>query len=95
MVFGMLAMYLTATKTPRSFGSYKYFLFNISFWAFIFDFYMTILYTPRLLFPALVMCPTGLLRTSNNLIAYISFVSFILQVSGEICIITIYFSGYF
>uniref|UniRef100_A0A914ZGS9 G protein-coupled receptor n=1 Tax=Panagrolaimus superbus TaxID=310955 RepID=A0A914ZGS9_9BILA len=34
---------------------------------------MTILYTPRLLFPALVMCPTGLLRTSNNTVAYVAF----------------------
>lgn len=77
VILGILAMYLIATKTPKSFGSYKYFLFNISFWAFVFDFYMTILYTPRLLFPALVMCPAGLLRSNNNTVGYLAFVSFL------------------
>uniref|UniRef100_A0AC35G9K2 Uncharacterized protein n=1 Tax=Panagrolaimus sp. PS1159 TaxID=55785 RepID=A0AC35G9K2_9BILA len=31
------------------------------------------MYTPRLLFPALVMCPTGLLSTKHNIVGYIAF----------------------
>ena len=77
LLFGLLAMFLTLFKSPKIFGAYKYFLFNISLWAFSFDVYMTILYAPTLLFPALVMCPGGLLETKNNGLSYIAFVSFL------------------
>ena len=80
LLFGLTGMFLTLFKSPKAFGPYKYFLFNICFWAFTFDFYMTILYAPTLLFPALVMCPGGFFRTSNITIGYITFVSFLINI---------------
>ncbi|KAE9547958.1 hypothetical protein FO519_008829, partial [Halicephalobus sp. NKZ332] len=78
LCFGALAMFLIWFKSPKVLGAYKYFLFNISFWAFAFDVYMTILYSPKLLFPALVMCPEGLLESQNNIVGYVSFFLFLI-----------------
>ena len=75
LFFGILAMLLIMFKSPKVFGVYKYFLFNISFWALCFDFYTTILYGPKIFFPALVMCPGGLLASKSNTVGYITFVS--------------------
>ncbi|KAE9546490.1 hypothetical protein FO519_010298, partial [Halicephalobus sp. NKZ332] len=95
LCFGALAMYLTLFKSPKVFGAYKYFLFNISLWAFAFDVYMTILYSPKLLFPALIMCPEGLLETKNNGLAYVSFFFFLIFFgSSTIAIISAFIYRY-
>uniref|UniRef100_A0A7E4VS63 G-protein coupled receptors family 1 profile domain-containing protein n=1 Tax=Panagrellus redivivus TaxID=6233 RepID=A0A7E4VS63_PANRE len=75
--FGILSMFLIATATPKSFGAYKYFLFNIAFCACLFDFYMTEVYKPKVLFPALVMCPDGYIKTHDNVIGTFMFYGFI------------------
>ena len=75
IVFGILGMYLTLFKSPPIFGAYKYFLFNISFWAFSFDIYMSLLYSPKILFPALAICPQGILKTTSIVITHLCFVS--------------------
>ena len=66
---GGFGTYITWFWTPQDFGKYKYFLFNISLWALLFDTYMTFCYTPWPLFPAIVNCPVGLLKTTNPVLA--------------------------
>ncbi|KAE9555314.1 hypothetical protein FO519_001473 [Halicephalobus sp. NKZ332] len=68
-----ISLFFILTKTPRALGSYKYFLLNISLWAFGFDFYTTIVYQPKILFPAMMMCPKGLLHSRSLFIAYGAF----------------------
>ena len=75
LIFGTTAIFLILFKSPAIFGAYKYFLFNISFWALCFDSYTTILYNPKIFFPVLAMCPAGVLASKSNTVGYITFVS--------------------
>ena len=71
VIFGGLGIYITWFWSPKSFGKYKYFLFNISFWSFLLDSFFTFLYSPWPLFPAIVLCPVGFLKTTNPILARI------------------------
>ena len=73
-VSGILGMYFALFKSPLSFGFYKYFLFNICFWSFMNDFYLAIIYRPKILFPAITSCPTGILKTNNEIWGYLAYV---------------------
>uniref|UniRef100_A0AC35EYI8 Serpentine receptor class gamma n=1 Tax=Panagrolaimus sp. PS1159 TaxID=55785 RepID=A0AC35EYI8_9BILA len=62
----LISLWLTLKKSPKNFGVYKYFLLNITMTAFIYDFYMTVIYQPKILFPAVSQCPLGLMRFSDG-----------------------------
>jgi hypothetical protein len=49
----LIGCYLILTKTPRRFGAYKWFLFNILLAAYAFDIYTSLIYAPIPLFPVL------------------------------------------
>ena len=68
---GGFGIYITLYWTPKVFENYKYFLFNISLWAFLFDIYTTFFYAPLILYPAFVNCPMGILKTKNKVLARI------------------------
>ncbi|KAE9554956.1 hypothetical protein FO519_001853 [Halicephalobus sp. NKZ332] len=40
-ICGLTSMFLILRNSPNIFGYYKYFLFNIAFWSFVFDMHMT------------------------------------------------------
>ena len=73
MIIGGFGIYVTWFWTPKLFGHYKYFLFNISLWALLFDIYATFFYSPWPLYPAIVCCPTGILKTKSTFWAKIWF----------------------
>ena len=73
LTIGVFGIYITLLWTPKVLGTYKYFLFNIAFWSFLLDFYISILYSPFFLYPAAVNCPTRILKTENRLLAKIWF----------------------
>ncbi|KAE9556274.1 hypothetical protein FO519_000457 [Halicephalobus sp. NKZ332] len=58
----LFAIFLIFKKSPREIGEYKYYLFNITCCSFLFDVYMTFVYSPVTLFPAMVMCAKGVLE---------------------------------
>ncbi|KAE9548173.1 hypothetical protein FO519_008613, partial [Halicephalobus sp. NKZ332] len=62
LVSTVMAFFFILKHSPKSLGSYKYYMCNISLWSFLFDIYMTILYVPKPLFPALAVCSGGLLK---------------------------------
>ena len=79
---GGFGIYITWFWTPKIFEQYRYFLFNIAVWAFLFDIHLTLLYTPWILFPAVVNCATGILQTSDKLLVKIWFDFFLFFYGG-------------
>ncbi|KAE9548124.1 hypothetical protein FO519_008665 [Halicephalobus sp. NKZ332] len=75
-VSGFMGMYLTLIKSPPNFGFYKYFLFNICFWSFLNDFYLAVIYRPKILFPAITSCPTGIFKTNDEHWGFVSYCIF-------------------
>ena len=73
LTVGSLGIHVTLFWTPKCFGPYKYFLLNIAVWAFLFDIYTIFLYKPKFLLPALLHCSTGILKSSDPIVAEISF----------------------
>lgn len=65
LTIGGFGIYITWFWSPKIFGAYKYFLFNIAVWAYMFDVYTVFLYFPRFFYPAMLHCPIGLLKTKS------------------------------
>ena len=75
-VCGLTSMFLIWKKSPTVFGPYKYFLFNIAFWSFVFDIHMTVFYQPKPLFPALLLCQGGIFKSKSLYLATVCLVRF-------------------
>ena len=71
LLIGEFGIHTTLFWTLNVFGKYKYFLFNIALWAFLFDVYTTFFYAPLILYPAFVNCPMGFLKTNSKVLARI------------------------
>uniref|UniRef100_A0AC34QL70 Uncharacterized protein n=1 Tax=Panagrolaimus sp. JU765 TaxID=591449 RepID=A0AC34QL70_9BILA len=78
IIFGFLGMYFTLFCSPRQFGAFKYFLFNICLWSFVFDFYTAVLFRPVVLAPATVMCATGIISTSSYTLGHVYYITFVI-----------------
>ncbi|KAI1709758.1 serpentine type 7TM GPCR chemoreceptor srh domain-containing protein [Ditylenchus destructor] len=61
-----IAFFFILFRSPSAIGRYKWFLLNISAASFAFDLWLTFIYVPQPLFPALVMCTKGLLEPFGN-----------------------------
>lgn len=66
LTIGGLGIYMTLFWSPKIFGAYKYFLFNIAVWAYMFDVYAIFLYFPWFLYPAILNCPIGILKSKSH-----------------------------
>ena len=82
LIFGGFGIYVTSSWSPNVFGAYKYFLLNISIWAFMFDTYTVFLYFPWYLYPAMLHCPIGLLKTRSPFWARIWYDCFLSIMTG-------------
>ena len=95
LTVGSFGIYMTLFWTPKFFGPYKYFLLNIAVWAFLFDTYSTLFYIAKFFFPAIVHCSTGILKSSDPIVAEISFNMLFLMYGGtEIAILSAFIYRY-
>ncbi|KAF1758841.1 hypothetical protein GCK72_015301 [Caenorhabditis remanei] len=79
----VLGCYCILFKTPNTPSSVKWPLFNLHFWSMLFDWSITILTVPVLLFPALAGCPAGVLTILFNVPAVVQTYSVLTMCIGE------------
>ena len=62
IILDVFVAYLVLYKSPKSMGTYRYYLLNIIISALLLDLHLAFIFVPVPLFPAIGMCSEGLTK---------------------------------